>query len=188
MDEHLLMINGELLTKVTIWVTIVGYAAGTAFFALARKRREWDAVARMAWTVACVGLLAHFMSAFHFYHGWSQIAAYRDTARQTAEVFGLDWGGGLYVNYALLLAWVLDVLLWWRHGLDAYRRRPWPLVAAWHGLLIFIFFNATVVFKTGIMRWAGLCMCLGLCLVWWRATSNNSPRSSGNYPLTVAED
>jgi MFS family permease len=120
--------------------------------------------------------------------GAAQALTVLASAVETAEVFGLDWGGGLYVNYALLLAWVLDVLLWWRHGLDAYRRRPWPLVAAWHGLLIFIFFNATVVFKTGIMRWTGLCMCLGLCLVWWRATSNNSPRSSGNYPLTVAED
>lgn len=181
------MSNGELLTKITIWVTIGGYAAGAAAV-LARKRRGWDAAARTAWTIACIALIAHVACAFHFYHGWSQSAAYRDTARQTAEVFGLDWGGGLYVNYALLVAWSLDVIFWWHEGLDAYRRRPRPLMAAWHGLLIFIFFNATVVFKTGVVRWAGLGICLGLCLVWWRAASNDTPHGSGERRLTVAEE
>ena len=36
----------------------------------------------------------------------------KNSARQTAEVFGLDWGGGLYVNYAFTAAWVADVA--WR--------------------------------------------------------------------------
>ena len=95
--------SGEILTKVTIWITIAGYAAGAAAFALSRERYKWDSAARLAWTVACVGLLAHVAFAFHFYHGWSHGAAYRDTARQTDEVVGLNWGGGLYVNYALLI-------------------------------------------------------------------------------------
>ena len=156
------MSKGEILTRVTIWITIVGYAVGAAAFALSRKRHKWDSAARLAWTVACVGLLAHVACAFHFYHGWSHDAAYRDTARQTDDVFGLNWGGGLYINYALLIGWVLDVSWWWLRGLDAYRRRPWPLVAAWHGFLIFIIFNATVVFKTGFVRWAGLVRVSGL--------------------------
>ena len=169
--------TGEILTRVTIWVAVAGYAAGTAAFALSRKRYRWESAARLAWTVACVGLLAHVACAFHFYHGWSHRAAYLDTARQTDEVFGLDWGGGLYINYALLTGWVLDVTWWWTRGLEAYRRRPWPLTAAWQGFLIFIVFNATVVFKTGPTRWAGLCLCLGLCLVWWLA---GSPRRSNS--------
>ncbi len=182
------MSSGELLTKFTIWITIMGYAAGAATFALARKRYKWESAARLAWTAACIGLLAHVMCAFHFYHGWSHIAAYRDTARQTDEVFGLHWGGGIYVNYALLICWVLDVSWWWLRGLDAYRRRPWPLVAAWHGFLIFIIFNAAVVFKTGLMRWVGLSVCLGLCLVWWLAARDSSTRRPDKYPLTVPED
>ncbi len=179
--------SGELLTRITIWVTIAGYTAGAAAV-LARKGREWERAARVVWTVACIALIAHAVCAFHFYHGWSQTAAYLDTARQTDEVFGLDWGGGLYINYALLVLWVTDVIFWWRNGLEAYRRRPWPLMAAWHGLLIFIFFNATVVFKTGFVRWAGLGICLGLCLVWWRAGVNDAPRGSGPFPLTIAEE
>jgi hypothetical protein len=177
------MSSGEILTRVTIWITVVGFAAGAATFALSRKRRKWDSAARLALTAACIGLLAHVACAFHFHHGWSHVAAYRDTARQTDEVFGLNWGGGLYINYALLIGWVMDTLWWWLRGLNAYRRRPWPLLATWHGFLMFIIFNATVIFKTGFMRWAGLCVCLGLCIVWWVAA-----RDSDKYPLTAAEN
>jgi hypothetical protein len=182
------MSSGEFLTRLTIWITIAAYAAGAAAFALSGKRHKWDSAARLAWTVACVGLLAHVACAFHFFHGWSHRAAYFDTARQTNEVVGLNWGGGLYINYALLICWVLDVAWWWLRGLDAYRRRPRPLVAAWHGFLIFIIFNSTVIFKTGFVRWAGLCVCLGLCLVWWLAAKGNSIRTSDQYPSRVAED
>jgi hypothetical protein len=129
--------------------------------------------------MGCVSLLAHVACAYHFYHNWSQAAAYRETARQTAEVTGLDWGGGLFINYALVIGWVVDVAWWWR-GLDAYRNRPRWLVAAWQGFLIFMIFNATVVFKTGPLRWIGLGLCLGLVLLWLLVNvSKTSWRSEG---------
>ena len=160
------MSGGEVLTKVTIWIAVAGYFLGAAAFALSHGRRGWDSSARLVWTVACVALVAHVACAFHVHHGWSHEAAYRDTARQNAEVFGLDWGGGLYVNYVLVAAWVADVCWWWGLGLDAYRRRPWPLVAVWHTFLLVIVFSATVIFEGGIVRWTGLSLCLALCLVW----------------------
>ena len=166
--------DGEVLIKVTIWVAVAGYFAGAAAFALARGRRGWDSFARLAWTAACVALLAHVACAFHFQHGWSHGVAYRETARQTEEVFGLDWGGGLYINYALLAGWVADVGWWWGRGLDAYRRRPWPLTYGWHAFLLFIVFNATVVFKAGFVRWAGLGLCLALCLAWLAGRSRQT--------------
>lgn len=181
------MSSGEILTKVTIWIAIGCYVAGTVAFALSRKRYKWDSVARLAWTAACVALLTHVMCAFHFYHEWSHDSAYRDTARQTNEVFGLNWGGGLYVNYLLLIVWVVDVIWWWVGGLEAYRRRPWLLIAAWHTFLIFIIFNATVVFETGFVRWTGLCICLGLGLIWWRAARGNSRRKPNEFPPNAAE-
>jgi hypothetical protein len=163
------MTSGDALIKVTVWVAVAGYAAGAVALALSRGRRGWDAAARLAWTAGCLGLLAHTASAFHFHHGWSHGAAYLDTARQTGDVFGLYWGGGLFINYALLACWCLDAAWWWARGLDSYRRRPWPLTAAWHGFLLFIVFNATVVFKAGPARWAGLFVCGGVCLAWWLA-------------------
>jgi hypothetical protein len=157
--------TGEFLTRLTIWIVLAGYAIGTVLFALARKRPKWESVARLAWTVACVSLLAHVGSAFHFYHGWSEETAYRETARQTAAVVGINWGGGIYINYAVVLFWILDVTWWWR-GLDVYRRRPTFLVVLWQAFLIFMIFNATVVFKTGPLRWIGLSICLALACFW----------------------
>ena len=182
------MVGGELLTKFTIWVAVAGYAAGAVAFALSRGRHRWDRAARLAWSVACLGLLAHVASAFHYYHRWSHGAAYLDTARQTGEVFGLDWGGGLYVNYALLVGWVGDLTWWWLGGLDSYRRRPWPLTAAWHLFLLFIFFNATVVFESGVARGAGLCVCLGVCLAWWLAARDSLTRGAGRQRLALTKD
>lgn len=168
--------GGEFLTRLTIWIAVAGYFAGAICYALARGRPRWDSFARLAWTVGCAGLLAHVACAFHVHHGWSHGAAYRDTARQTAEVFRLDWGGGLYVNYALAALWVADVGWWWWRGLGAYRRRPWPLAAAWHAFLLFIVFNATVVFEGGFVRRAGLCLCLALVFVWLKAARDRATR------------
>lgn len=122
-------------------------------------------MARTAWTAGCAGLLLHVACAFHYYHDWSQASAYRETARQTAEVTGMNWGGGLFINYALIIGWIADAV-WWRRGLEAYRNRPRWLVAAWQGFLIFIIFNATVVFKTGPLRWIGSGLCLWLVFLW----------------------
>src|SRR5258705_2442126 len=130
---------GELLTRGTIWVAIVGYTLGSVVFALSRqrilassRRSRWDSAARVVWSVACISLVAHFICAFQYYHGWSHAAAYRDTARQTDELFGLNWGGGLFINYALLIAWIVDIGWWWRGGVESFPQRPWPLVWNWH--------------------------------------------------------
>ncbi len=175
------MSKGELLTRITIWLALAGYAIGASLYLLSRGRRNWDAVARMAWTAGCVSLLIHVACAFHYYHAWSQAAAYRETARQTAEVTGLDWGGGLFINYALIIGWVIDVI-WWRRGLDAYRNRPRWLAAVWQGFLIFIIFNATVVFKTGALRWIGLGLCLWLVFLWLFVSRGKAPRRSETRP------
>ncbi len=162
---------GEILTRGTIWVSIAGYAIGSVLFAMpssSRRSAMWDSAARVIWTIACASLIAHFISACQFYHGWSHAAAYADTARQTRETFGLNWGGGVFINYALLLGWMLDIGWWWGGGLDSYRKRPKAFVVAWHGFLIFIIFNATVVFADGIVRWVGAGICLVLTLAWVR--------------------
>ncbi len=157
---------GQFLTRSTIWIPIVAYTIGCVVFAIARHRVEFDRWARWAWSIGCAVLLAHFAAAFHFYHAWSHKSAYVETARQTAEVFAINWGGGLFINYAVAIAWIIDVVWWWVGGVGSYRRRPWLLTLIWHGFLIFIIFNATVVFKDGLTRWIGLLICLILCLSW----------------------
>jgi len=154
---------GELLTRITIWVAIGGYALSAAILLLRGKNLHWQSRARWASTIGCLSLAAHTICAFHFYHDWSQASAYREVERQTAEVTGAAFGGGLFINYVFLAAWIADVVWWWR-GLETYRHRHWLITAAWHGIVVFMFFNATVVFKTGLVRWLGTGICLGLLL------------------------
>ena len=158
------MSSGELLTRSTVWIAILAYTLGSVIFATTNRR---DQETRLAWTTGCAALLAHFACAFNYYHAWSQASAYSETARQTAEVFGINWGGGLFINYTVALLWLADVVWWWFAGVSSYRRRPWLLTIAWHSFLIFIIFNATVVFKDGLTRWIGLLICVTLCLSWF---------------------
>lgn len=161
------MDTGEVLTRGAIWISILAYTAGSVIFASARRDR-W---ARLAWTIGCAALLAHFICAFNYYHAWSQASAYSETARQTAAVYRINWGGGLFINYAVAILWTSDVAWWWFAGVSSYRRRSWLVMMLWHGFLIFIIFNATVVFKPGLTRWLGLLLCLTLCLSWARSTT-----------------
>ena len=169
-----MMSSGEFLTRSTVWISILVYTIGCVLFAW---RQPDDRGARLAWTTACAALAVHFICAFQFYHAWSHESAYNDTVRQTAAVIAINWGGGLFINYAVAILWTADVAWWWLAGLNSYRRRPWLLTLLWHSFLIFIIFNATVIFKDGLARWGGLLVCLILCLSWtviWRQRSTVS--------------
>ena len=110
------------------------------------------------WTAAWAFLLLHVLAAFQFEHRWSLAAAYAHTAAQTAASTGWHWGGGLYLNFALVAAWGAHVAASW----IAPERIPRAVTAAVHGFAAFMLFNATVVFAAGPTRWAGLAALAGL--------------------------
>jgi hypothetical protein len=153
------MDSGELLTRWTVRLAVVLYAIG-----LGLRARGWPAAARLAWTGGCLFFLLHVACAFQFYHHWSHRAAFAATARQTAEVVGLIWGGGLYANYAFALVWAADVVWWWCNS-QTYHKRPRAVEWAVQGFLAFIVFNATVVFGSAAVRWLGLAACLVLVIL-----------------------
>jgi hypothetical protein len=158
---------GEFLTRVLIWIALGGYFLGAGALLISRLENVIGRAfrfARLAWTAGCVGLWAHVALAFHYFHAWSHRNAELETARQTAGVVGVHWGGGLYINYILILAWTADALWWWVSP-ESWRRRSKALSMIWHATLLFIIFNAMVVFKTGPLRWIGLGLCLALGLV-----------------------
>jgi hypothetical protein len=158
--------DGEFVTRATIWITLILYLSGVGLLAAAAGRAWSNSLTRVVWTIACFSLVLHFVSAFHFYHEWSHAAASRDTARQTYDVVGVASGVGVFVNYALLTVWVLDIAWWWLKGAASYFRRPRFLILAWHGFLVFVIFNATVVFGKGPARWVGLLITLMLLISW----------------------
>jgi hypothetical protein len=148
-----------------------------ALYVAALVSRRWSPRwSRLAWTAGCGLYLLHVACAFEYYHHWSHAEAYAATARQTAVITGLDWGGGLYANYAFTLIWLGDVCWWWADA-GRYANRPRWIDVLVHGFLGFIVFNATVVFATGFSRWFGVAACVLLIGVWWkerrRAASNS---------------
>jgi len=139
---------GEALVLWTVRVALV-------FFVAALLMRPASRRGRVFWTAGCLWYLAHVAAAFHVHHGWSHTTAYEYTARRSAEVVGLDWGGGLWWNYAFTVVWVSDVVwMWLRPASYGARSSRWN--GAIYGFLGFMSFNATVVFATGVIRWAGV--------------------------------
>ncbi len=171
--------EGETLTRVTVWIALLCYGIAAFAFLLHNGRTHLLAISRWAWSVGGLVFLAHVFCAFQFYHAWSHDAAFRDTARQTAETLGWNWGGGLFVSYAFTAAWALDVICWWRQGLASYTRRPKSLMMIWHGFFLFIVFNGTVIFETGIVRLFGLLLCSSLLILGWRTSRRNQINITG---------
>jgi hypothetical protein len=147
--------HGELLTRLTIWGALFAAAIG------AWRPSRW------AWTLGCAALLAHIACAFAFVHGWSHDDAYRETARQTAALTGLNWGGGVFFNYVFAAAWLADVFAWWLAPAVRARCPRW-ISLFWHGFFLFMVFNGAVVFISGPARGLGLAICITLAWAWWR--------------------
>ena len=112
-------------------------------------------LARGLWTGGALAMAVHVLCAFGFVHGWSHSAAWEHTARRTAEVTGLEWGGGLFFNEAFLLWWLFDAATLWRSPVPAWRRSLWYEIVL-HAWFAFLMINATVVFGHPGWRIAGL--------------------------------
>jgi hypothetical protein len=152
---------GDDLTHWTVRLALAAYVASVALLLVAPSSRSAKSVARWCWTLACLACVAHVVCAFHFQHGWSHAAAYDHVAERTFAVIGWNWGGGLYINYAFLLLWLADAGWWWLSP-GSYAARPRTLHLLVHGFVLFIVFNATVVFGEGWVRVYGTAGLLAL--------------------------
>ena len=122
---------------------------------------------RGAWTLGATASLIHTLLAFHVHHAWSHAAALAATARQSADVVGLGWSGGLYVNYVFVAWWLADAA-WWRVDALGFQRRPAWLDAVTRGFLWFMFLNGAFVFVRGPLRWVGAAAALIVAGAWYR--------------------
>jgi hypothetical protein len=174
------MTNGQLFTFWSIRLATVFYVASLLlYFAQGNQRAEKGY--RLTWTIGCIFYLAHVWAAFQFFHGWSHLAAYQETARQTTMRFGIDWGGGLYLNYAFSVIWVADTAWQWK-SFDTYRRRPSWGSRTIHWFLAFMFFNATVIFASGFSRWFGVAATVGLTLTSLVARKSRPRKQLDSWP------
>ena len=136
--------SADAVLRTTIWLALLAYTATVTLQLLRRS----DRVARVLWTLGCLAYLLHVAAAFHFVHGWSHDAA----VAHTAEIGG--FGEGIYVNHLFTLLWTTDVLAWWLWPRWHAERPRWINIAL-HGFMLFVIFNAAVVFVEGPARWAG---------------------------------
>jgi hypothetical protein len=150
----------------TIWLALAGYVVGEGAKTW-HRRSSIDP--RWAWAVSLAGLtacIAHMVLAMTYRHGWSHEAALQETARQTAGVYGLSWGGGLYVNYLFVAVWLAE-LAWWRADPLGFRqRRPW-VVWAVRIFAAIVVFNAAVIFAAPDRRVAGAAVVAALVASWF---------------------
>ena len=122
----------------TIWTARA--AAALYVIAVVLLLRKQRIASRVVSTAGLATYLVHVGFAFQFFYGWSHSTAYRETARQTEELFGVHWGGGLYLNYVFTILWSVDCAL--SHVLWFSRSRVRIVI---HAFLAFMVLNATVV-------------------------------------------
>jgi hypothetical protein len=120
---------------------------------------RWRRAANLIWTAGCALVWMHLITAIRYHHGGSFSQAAAETSRRTAEVLGWSPGGEIYVNLAFAVVWTFDAAWRWAAP-DSWRGRSQLLSAAITAFLLFIAFNATVVFERGVVRWAGIAVSL----------------------------
>jgi hypothetical protein len=160
----------------TIWVALALFVAAEA-----GKQRfsQRMAVPDWVWPVWLGGAglcTLHIVLAFAGRHGWSHETAVRETARQTAAVYGVSWGGGVYVNYVFVAIWLIEAW-WWRAYPSHYFGRPRAITWAVRGFYFVIILNAAVVFAGVPGRAIGVVL-VGVLLWAWRPGVGIGPSTS----------
>ena len=103
-------------------------------------------------------------------HGWSHGSAVMETARQTEAIYGVSWGGGVFVNYLFVAVW-LGELVWWRVDPRRYfGQQAWCLWAV-RVFYLLIVVNAAVIFAAPERRLAGVAVTAALLAAWSRGRS-----------------
>lgn len=143
-----------------VWLSLIAFAVGE----LAKSRRYAG-----AWSISATGailLAVHIVLAMAVRHGWSLTSALETTARQTSQMFGINSGGGVYVNYLFAAVWIGELFVW-RRWPEGYAARPgwirWPLRAFYFVIIV----SAAVIFAMGWRRWLGAAI-IGVLVMSWR--------------------
>ena len=150
------VVRATMLVATVLW-------AWAEVLKIARPHRVEPA--RQLWTASVALALVHAALGFDVAYGWSHAAAAADTARRTAEVTGLEWGGGMAVNYVFLTLWLADATWWWADA-PGYARRPMALERARLLLFLFMFVNGAIVFAGNLARAIAVPATVAVCAAW----------------------
>lgn len=147
---------------VTIWTSLALFVAGE--FGKGAVLPGW------AWRSSAVGallMLAHILISMSSVHGWSHASAIAATAIQTGAVYGLNWGGGMYVNYLFITVWLAELAVW-RLAPARYAARSPGIKWTLRAFYFIVIANAAVVFAGGWRRVLGAGLIAALLVAWRR--------------------
>lgn len=137
------MSAAELLVFGTIAVAVITWALAEVF------------ASRLLWSAGAVLTVVHSVVAFVVFYDGSHATARAETMRQTATLTGIEFAGGIYVNYAFLVVWTTDAVWWWMAP-HSYAARPKWVSWAVRGFIFFIILNGAVIFADGWARVTGV--------------------------------
>ena len=155
----------EAALYATVWGALICFVAGEAAKPLRHSGgpdRGWP---WLVWTAGAALLAAHIAIALDVRHGWSHASVARAVAEQSRRVFGVGWGGGMWMNYLFAACWIGEAF-WWAAAPRDYLNRPWLLRVAMRALYALILVNAAVVFAAASRRWAGVVLIAVLAWAW----------------------
>ena len=160
----------------TIWFAMFLFVAGESGRAYTPHGRKPPAWAARSFLAGCIVAIIHTVLAFGIAHDWNHADAVRVTARMTREMYGIDFGHALYMNYLFLAVWLADAV-WWIAFPRGYVRPPlavWTLRAFY---MVFLF-NAMVVFAADWRRMLGLVFVSWLARIWSPGVLQSRPRQA----------
>ena len=149
----------------TIWIALLLFVAGEAGRRRGVGRGSPPGWAWPAFAAGAVLSAIHVVLAMAIAHAWSHDSAVAATAAQTKAVYGLDWGGGVFANYAFVAVWAFDA---WRWRARVNRSRAGPDALTWTIRVFFLvmILNGAVIFAAG-SRWIfGAALVAALMWIW----------------------
>ncbi|MDB5390062.1 MAG: hypothetical protein JWM11_5708 [Planctomycetaceae bacterium] len=144
------------IARWTAWPSLLCYALAVGM-RIGPRPGDWKAWSERIWLTGWLMLVFHIFVAMGAVHHWSLAEATRHTATQTQAAVGLNWGGGVWFNFATVAVWAWTLLPSRKRTLNPSRLNS---LAQWY--LAFMMFNATVVFGTRVAQTAGAVICAGL--------------------------
>lgn len=153
----------DVIVRGSIWLSLVSFVAAQFGFRSAHGPAGRRAL--VVYGAGAVLLAVHIAAVFAWHHDWSHARAVEATARETSRVFGLDWGGGVWVNYAFLAAWIADALRRTRGRVTAGQpvgTAGWAVRAAAFVVIV----NGAIVFVPWPRNLIGVAIVLALVVAW----------------------
>ncbi len=163
-------IVAHVITQLTVFGAIAAATLAWALSQLAGTRHERGS--RLFWSLGAVLMLVHAVAAFEIFYLRSHSVALAETAHQTVVVTGIDFAGGLYLNYLFVAVWVADAVWWWTAP-RSHRDRSRRVTHLIRAFFLFMFLNGAVLFADGWIRWLGIASVTAVIVAWYREASTS---------------